>query len=87
MINEFYDIHCHAHTLAHPSFLALLENVRGRTLETLYSQATSFNYLVSSLLHNGGEKLRNTLSVMENEPGDIFSIMEDDLAGRYSAGE
>ncbi len=87
MINEFYDIHCHAHTLAHPSFLALLENVRGRTLETLYSQATSFNYLVSSLLHNGGEKLRNTLSVMENEPGDIFSIMEDDLAGKYSADE
>ncbi|MCE5256260.1 MAG: amidohydrolase [Spirochaetaceae bacterium] len=80
---EFYDIHCHAHTLSHPSFLALLETARSRKIETLYSQVSSFNYLTSSLFHKGGEKLRNMLAVMENEPGDIFCIMEDDLAGFY----
>lgn len=86
MAPEFYDVHCHAHTLSHPSFLALLETVRMRKIETLYNQASSFNYLTSSLLYKGGEKLRNTLAVMENEPGDIFGIMEDDLAGCYGKG-
>ena len=27
------------------------------------------------------------LSVMENEPGDIFMLMEDDLAGVYAKSE
>lgn len=79
----FFDIHCHAHTLAHPSFLALIQTIRNRRLEAVYSQLTAPEYLVSSFFHRGGEKLRNMLSVMENEPGDIFMMMEDDLAGLY----
>ena len=84
---EFYDIHCHAHTLSHPSFLALIQTLRSRRLEAIYSQITSFEYLISSLFHRGGEKLRNMLSVMENQPGDIFMLMEDDLAGLYATSE
>ncbi len=79
----FFDIHCHAHTLSHPSFLALIQTIRNRRLEAVYSQLTAPEYLVSSFFHRGGEKLRNMLSVMENEPGDIFMLMEDDLAGAY----
>jgi len=81
---DFFDIHCHAHTLSHPSFLALIQTLRRRRLEALFSQLTSFEYLASSLFHRGGEKIRNMLSVMENEPGDIFKLMEDDLTGVYA---
>ncbi|HWP67901.1 MAG TPA: amidohydrolase, partial [Rectinemataceae bacterium] len=84
---EFYDIHCHAHTLSHPSFLAVIQTLRARRLEAIYNQVTSFEYLASSFFHRGGEKLRNMLSVMENEPGDIFMLMEDDLAGIYAKSE
>jgi hypothetical protein len=84
---EFYDIHCHAHTLSHPAFLALIQTLRARRLEAIYKQVTSFEYLASSFFHRGGEKLRNMLSVMENEPGDIFMLMEDDLAGVYAKTE
>lgn len=86
-VSEFYDIHFHAHTLSHPSFLAIIQTLRSRRLETIYSQMASFDYLASSLLHRGGEKLRNTLSVMENEPGDIFMLVEDDLAGVYAKSD
>lgn len=79
----FFDIHCHAHTLSHPSFLALIQTIRNRRLEAVYSQLSAPEYLVSSFFHRGGEKLRNMLSVMENEPGDIFMLMEDDLSGAY----
>ena len=82
--DEFYDIHCHAHTLSHPAFLAIIQTLRARRLEAIYSQIASFEYLASSFFHRGGEKLRNMLSVMENEPGDIFMLMEDDLAGVYA---
>lgn len=81
---DFYDIHCHVHTLSHPSFLAIIQTMRMRRLEAIYNQITSFEYLASSFFHRGGEKLRNMLSVMENEPGDIFLLMEDDLAGLYA---
>ena len=84
---EFYDIHCHAHTLSHPAFLAIIQTLRARRLEAIYSQIASFEYLASSFFRRGGEKLRNMLSVMENEPGDIFMLMEDDLAGVYTKSE
>ena len=79
-----YDVHCHAFTMAHPNFLAFLETIRNRKLEALYSQASAPDYLASSLFLKGGERIRNMLSVMENDVGSIFLLMEDDLAGRYS---
>jgi hypothetical protein len=83
----FYDTHCHALTLSDPSFLALLQTIRSRKLETLYAQLTSFEYLGTSFFNRGGQKLRNMLSVMENKPGDIFMLMEDDLCGKYAKTE
>lgn len=80
----FYDAHCHALTLSHPSFLSYIEMVRHRRLETLYSQMSSPNYLVTSLFAKAGDRIRNMLAVMENDVGSIFSLMEDDLAGTYA---
>ncbi|HTX73543.1 MAG TPA: amidohydrolase family protein [Rectinemataceae bacterium] len=83
----FVDVHLHALTLSHPSFLAFIETVRSRRLESLLSYAATPNYLISSLFLKTGERVRNMLAVMENDVGSIFGLMEDDLAGRYSTDE
>jgi predicted TIM-barrel fold metal-dependent hydrolase len=80
----FYDVHCHALTLSHPNFLAYVDTVRHRRLESIYSQALSPNYLVSALFMKGGERMRNMLAVMENDVGSLFALMEDDLSGVFA---
>ncbi len=79
----FYDAHCHALTLAHPSFLAFTQTVRQRRFEEIYAQVTAPNYLIAALFFKTGERIRNMLSVMERDVGSIFMLMEDDLAGKY----
>ncbi len=80
----FFDIHCHALTLSHPNFLSFIETLRMRRTEVIYSQIRSFDYLAGALFRNGGESVRNLLAVMENSPGMIFKLMEDDLKGQYA---
>jgi hypothetical protein len=82
--NAFYDAHCHAFALAHPSFLAFVQALKHHGLESLYSQITSPEYLVTSMFLKVGERMRNMLSVMERDVGSIFRLMEDDLAGVYA---
>jgi hypothetical protein len=79
----FYDTHCHALTLSHPSFLAFTQTLRRRGLEEIYAQVTSPNYLITALFFKAGERMRNMLSVMEHDVASIFEIMEDDLAGKF----
>lgn len=81
---EFFDIHFHALSLSHPGMLSYLRALRERKLETVYSQVGTLDYLAGALFHRGGERIRNLLAVMENDPGDIFMLMEDDLAGGYA---
>jgi hypothetical protein len=81
---SFYDAHCHALTLSHPNFLSFVDTLRNRRLESIYAQATSPNYLAAALFFKGGERVRNMLSVMENDVASIFALMEDDLGGRYA---
>jgi predicted TIM-barrel fold metal-dependent hydrolase len=80
----FYDTHCHALTLSHPSFLAFTQTLRRRGLEEVYSQITSPNYLVAALFFKAGERMRNMLAVMERDVGSIFELMEDDLSGMFA---
>jgi predicted TIM-barrel fold metal-dependent hydrolase len=80
----FYDAHCHALALSHPSFLAFTQAVRRRRLEEIYSQVTSPNYLVTALFFKTGERMRNMMSVMERDVCSIFELMEDDLAGVFA---
>lgn len=79
----FYDVHCHLMNLSHPAFVAIIESLRHRPREVIYSQIASFEYLASSMLKRGGEKLRNLLAVMDNDCADILFLMEDDLAGQF----
>src|SRR5208337_4924215 len=80
----FYDVHCHALELSHPSFLAFIQTLRRRGLEEIYAQVTAPNYLIAALFFKTGERVRNMLSVMERDVGSIFELMEDDLAGAFA---
>jgi hypothetical protein len=82
--NAFYDPHCHAFSLSHPSFLAFTQTLRRRGLEEIYTQVTAPNYLITALFFKTGERMRNLLSVMERDVGSIFELMEDDLAGAFA---
>lgn len=79
----FYDVHCHLMNLSHPAFVSIIESLRHRPREVIYSQIASFEYLASSMLKRGGEKVRNLLAVMDNDCADILFLMEDDLAGQF----
>ncbi len=83
----FYDVHCHLMNLSHPAFVSIIESMRHRPREVIYSQLASFDYLASSVLKRGGEHLRNLLAVMDNDCADILFLMEDDLAGQFSASK
>lgn len=85
--SAFYDVHCHALTLSHPSFLAFTKTLRSRGLEEAYAQISSPNYLIAALFFKGGDRIRNMLSVMERDVLSIFELMEDDLAGKFSDPE
>jgi hypothetical protein len=80
----FYDAHCHALNISHPSFLAFTQTLRRRGLEEVYAQVTAPNYLITALFFKTGERMRNMLSVMEHDVGAIFELMEDDLAGAFA---
>jgi len=81
----FYDVHCHLMNLSHPAFVSIIESMRHRPREVIYSQIASYDYLATSLLRRGGEKLRNLLAVMDNDCADILYLIEDDLAGNFRA--
>jgi predicted TIM-barrel fold metal-dependent hydrolase len=79
----FYDVHCHLMNLSHPAFVSIIESMRHRPREVIYSQLVSFDYLAASILKRGGESVRNLLAVMDNDCADILFLLEDDLAGQF----
>jgi len=83
MLPAFYDIHCHLLNLAHPAFVSIIESMRHRPREVIYSQIASMDYLAPSIFKRGGEALRNVLAVMDNDCADILFLLEDDLAGQF----
>lgn len=83
--SAFYDVHCHLMNLSHPAFVSIIESMRHRPREVIYSQIVSFDYLAASVLKRGGETVRNLLAVMDNDCADILFLLEDDLAGQFEA--
>jgi len=70
--SAFYDVHCHLMNLSHPAFVSIIESMRHRPREVIYSQIVSFDYLAASVLKRGGETVRNLLAVMDNDCADIL---------------
>lgn len=80
----FFDIHCHAMNLTHPSFLAFIENLgKSHTSSILKEALTLGDMLPTHSLSGTRSHLLNLLTVMESGIGAMFLLMEDDLAGRF----
>ena len=84
----FFDIHCHAMNLTHPSFLAFMENLGKSDASSIFKEALTLGDMLPtrSLSATRGRFL-NVLTVMENDIGAMFMMMEDDLAGRFGQRE
>lgn len=63
---KFYDAHCHFMNLSHPNFLAFLQRLNLPLLMLFGPFLLQRNY----------NKIKNLLSVMENDLGTLFLIME-----------
>lgn len=82
--NTFFDIHCHAFNMAHPSLYGLLENVRQTSTGDIIKEVVNFaEYLPVRSLSTSRRHLLNLLAVMEHDVGGMFMLMEDDLAGTF----
>ena len=69
---KFYDIHCHAMTMAHPNLLAFLQRLDWRLLLLASPLAPLAAILGQEKLKN----IQNLLSVMENDIGSLFLMVE-----------
>ena len=82
--NSFYDIHCHAMNLSHPSFLAFLENISKSSPSSVLKEVLTLSDFLPSRSFSGATRhIMNLLTVMENDIGGMFVLMEEDLAGRF----
>jgi predicted TIM-barrel fold metal-dependent hydrolase len=76
----------HAMNLNHPNFVALVESITNGFSEFVTSGALSPGYLLTP--NNRGQQglvtILNMFSVFERPIGEIFALMEDDLAGMFS---
>ena len=66
---KFYDAHCHIMNLSHPNLLAFLQRLN-LPLIMLFAPILPF------LLKRNYNKIKNLLSVMENDLGTLFLMME-----------
>jgi len=87
----FYDIHCHAMNLSHPSLMAFMQRLNLDKYLFLNS-IPIVSSLFSGFIHGKLNPIINLLSVMENEMGDFFLLMEEDLksfiqVGKFQIGE
>lgn len=80
--NCFFDIHCHAFNLSHLNFSAYLHNLRPRQLIRSRTKAAYVikiaEYMISRFLLGSkkGSKLGNLVSLMENDVGMFFLLID-----------
>ena len=74
----FYDIHCHAMNLSHPSLLAFMRRLNV-TKYLFLNSIPVVSSLLSGFIKGKLNPAINLLSVMENEMGNFFLLMEEDL--------
>ncbi|HEX9062910.1 MAG TPA: hypothetical protein VF941_22285, partial [Clostridia bacterium] len=73
---RIYDIHCHAFNLNHPSLTTLIQCF---SIPKVLLFNSFFGPLASLILKNKMNKIRNLLSVMENDIENMFLLMENCL--------
>lgn len=77
--NRFYDIHCHAMNLSHPNLSAFLRRINIPFVMTVFAP------IVSIFMGKTIKRTKNLLSVMENDMGSFFLLMEDDIKTHSAA--
>lgn len=77
--NRFYDIHCHAMNLSHPNLSAFLRRINIRFVMTVFAP------IVSIFMGKTINRTKNLLSVMENDLGSFFLLMEEDIKNHSAA--
>ncbi|HNY09948.1 MAG TPA: amidohydrolase family protein [Candidatus Wallbacteria bacterium] len=88
----FYDIHCHAMNMSHPYMMAFLQRcvkaLKKITVEEIFkSIRTMTNIRIISEMYDmllSVNEAKNLISVMENDVGSIFLIMEECISGKYN---
>ncbi|MCX7710129.1 MAG: amidohydrolase [Clostridia bacterium] len=70
---KFFDIHCHAMNLSHPYFLSFIKQFN---IPLLLAANSLFGPLSSFIIGKKINKVENLMSVMENDVGNIFFLME-----------
>ncbi len=76
---RLYDVHCHAMNLSHPNLTAFLQRIN-----IPFAMAV-FAPVVSVFMGKTINRTRNLLSVMENDMGSFFLLMEADLKNHSGA--
>lgn len=77
-IKKCYDIHCHAFNLSHPSLLPFIERLNLNLFLSL-NAIPGIGFIISRLFKSKITTIMNLLSVIENDMGDYFFLMENDL--------
>lgn len=77
----------HAMNLTHPSFVSFVESVADNVGEFITSGALSPGYLFTSKNRGlqGFITISNIFSVFEKSIGEIFTLMEEDLEGKFTS--
>ncbi len=82
--NFFFDCHCHTMTLAQPNLAAFMENILHNAAPDLLRSLTSeMNYYRKQGPLKGLGNIMNLAALVQNDLDGIFSIMEDDLKGKF----
>jgi hypothetical protein len=76
-MKKFYDIHCHAMNLSHPAFLPFIKTLKLDQYLFLNS-IPLVSIIFSGIIENKLNAIKNLLSVMENDIGEFFLLMEND---------
>src|SRR3990172_3048056 len=70
---KFYDVHCHAFNLSHPHFTAFIQRLN----QNFFLTRTLLPGSLAALLNtNKIKRIENMLSLMDNDIGNYFLIME-----------
>ncbi len=89
MANIFFDAHMHAMNLRHPNFVSLVDSIVDNLGEFVTSGALSPGYLLTpaNRSQQGLITLMNMFSLFELSIEEIFTLLDDDLTGKYRERE
>jgi hypothetical protein len=82
----FYDVHCHAFNLSHPNLMAFARRINLHTY-LLLNSIPCVGALLSRILGGKLDRIMNLLSIMENDLGTYFLLMEQDAAALLTEGK